>query len=111
MIRVNDSQWKIGLAMMYPVMREAANARMSEAADLMLADSQSRVHVVTGALRASGRIESHHTKTEDVYEVVYGGEGDVDYAGYEESYHPFLAPSAGALNVVMDMDGEIRGIA
>lgn len=108
MMVVNDRQWKIGLALMYPVMREAGNARLAAAAKAMLAESQARVHVVTGALRASGRVEETHSDQEDVYEVVYGGdEYGVDYAGYEESYHPFLTPSVYALSGVMEADGEI----
>ena len=108
MMIVNDKQWKIGLSLMYPVMREAGNARLSQAAQAMYHESQNRVHVVTGRLKASGRVEEQHTADEDIYEVVYGGdEYDVDYAGYEESYHPFLTPSVYALSGVMDMDGEI----
>jgi hypothetical protein len=108
MIIVNDLEWKRGMALLYPVMHEIADQRMREAAEAMLAAATERVHVDTGLLRASGRIEERHLGSEDIYDIAFGGEEyGVDYAGYEESYHPYLTPSIGALTVSMEADGEI----
>ena len=94
-IIVNDAQWKVGLASMVPRMRRQANDALKVRAEAALAQAQANVHVRTGRLQASGRVEEVHTDGEDVYEVVFGGEEyDIVYAGYEEELHPYLVPAA-----------------
>ena len=64
--------------------------------DAIYDDSQRYVPVLTGALRASGRKEVHG----GTGLVVYGDEGEVDYAVYQEmgtskmAAQPYLRPAA-----------------
>ena len=90
-LRVNDSQWKIGVAVLPKACSEVGKARLRAAAKRGFDSSQERVHVDTGALKASGRIVERDDGLNLEIEVVYGE--DLDYAAYEESYHPFLQPA------------------
>lgn len=79
------------------VVRAATEATAPRLAALIHADSQRYVPVLSGDLRASGRIECDGS----TWLVVYGGgESDVDYAGYQEfgttkmQAQPYLRPAA-----------------
>lgn len=95
-IRASTGQWKVGVASLVPRCSAVAKARMRENAEQALEESQAAVHVVTGRLKASGRLEERDTVDGMEIDVVYGG-GEVDYAGYEEAYHPFLEPACAAV--------------
>jgi hypothetical protein len=93
-IMVDDRQWVAGTIVLPKACSEVTKARLRRAVKRGFDESQQRVHVVTGALKASGHIVEHEEGLNLEMEVIYGGEpSEVDYAGYEESYHPFLQPA------------------
>jgi len=62
---------------------EPGVVRWRQATEVMFDRSQQAVHVITAALKASGRYDAHKTVGEIVGEVTYGGTADCDYAVYE----------------------------
>lgn len=71
-------KWISGLASL-----KAPEESWAAAADIMFDYSQEYVHVITGNLKASGRVETHADAGSVVAAVVYGG-GVVDYSLTEE---------------------------
>lgn len=89
---VEDSQWKAGCALLPVACAEVATNQLRESVDEGFEKSQEVVHVVTSRLKDSGHVEEGGSLMQHEFTVVYGG-GEVDYAEYEELYHPFLEPS------------------
>lgn len=62
---------------------EHAETLWRQATDVMFDRSQSYVHVITGELKASGRVNMGRRTHELIGEVAYGGTPECDYAVYE----------------------------
>jgi hypothetical protein len=93
-IKVNDAQWKVGVASLVPSCTVAAGGELRRVCEEGLRLSQEAVHVDTGRTKASGRIEGGESAGEVSFDVVYGGEQfGVDYAGWLEVFNPYLAPA------------------
>lgn len=75
---------------------DAVRSAIQETLDSGMEQGKETVHVVTGALRDSIRVEM---QGDDQGDLVAGGTGGVDYAAVEElgnsrrEGHPFLRPS------------------
>lgn len=54
---------------------------------------QNVVHVDTGALQQSGRYDIFASSLGPELEITFGDDFEVDYAAYEEMYHPYLVPT------------------
>lgn len=75
-------RWAAGFGSMGASMSRSLGRRWYRATHDLYEASQDVVHVVSGALKASGRIESEAGLGTLVGVVAYGG-GNVDYAEYE----------------------------
>jgi hypothetical protein len=84
------SEWLRELRAMQDGLDTASLDRaMREAFD----DTQLKVHTLSGALKASGRVETRSDKKSWTGEITYGGTPSCDYAIYEErrgGAHDFL---------------------
>lgn len=73
--------------------------RLESILSTAFAATQAKVHVITGRLRASGRISSSITDGHWSGEITYGGPGTgVEYAWYEErrgGHHDYMEPAEG----------------
>jgi len=97
-IHSETSQWWVGIAAMQAGAEARSRAAHRAGAQGMLDEAKDRVHIDSGALHDSGRLEERETPTGVEIDVIFGGEEyGVDYAGYEETLHPYLAPSTGRL--------------
>lgn len=100
---VNDAEWVAGSAALRVVTVSKTKSVARNGAREMLAEARQRAHKVTGRMAESGRIEERETESTLEIDVIFGGEEwGVDYAGYEESLHPYLAPAAAQLSRVFE---------
>jgi hypothetical protein len=76
-------------------------ADIEQAAGATFAHTQNDVHVITGSLKGSGRVEIRKMKTGTKVEILYGGyspgpNNPVTYAGFEfgrGGSHDFMTPA------------------
>jgi hypothetical protein len=74
-------------------MAKVNTAKLDPAWRSIFRDTQSLVHVESGALRASGRAKTEHSADEWTGDITYGGTSQCDYAIYEQrrgGTHDFL---------------------
>lgn len=88
----NWDRWIRGFDQLAPEVVQAANTDLRAVWETFFYRSQDRVHILTGALLGSGRLDVRQSGTEVVFEVTYGNES-VPYAEYEHrrgGSHAFL---------------------
>jgi hypothetical protein len=94
-IRTNAAwtKWVQGLGQMDKVMRDHTKATFQAAVERFYDHTQDRVHVDTGALKASGDVWVEEESRDEIVAYVAYGDDKVDYAFYEHARggsHAFL---------------------
>jgi hypothetical protein len=97
-ITVNVSDPLANIAAFAVSFPRTAAVQAAKAMEQVQQDALGIVHRVTGNLAATGRVESGNSGTMEIeIQVIFGGETGIDrfveYAGYEEDLHPYLAPA------------------
>lgn len=98
-ITAQDDAWKVGMAQFAAIAVAKSKTQLHRGARDMLQEAKQRVHKDTRRLHDSGRLEERDIPDGLEVDVIFGGaEYGVDYAGYEETLHPYLSPSSDALS-------------